>query len=34
MLVTRSAELERLLGGPPSDQPELLAAARHAIGTS
>lgn len=32
VLVTRSAELERLLGRPPADQPELLAAARAAIG--
>jgi hypothetical protein len=31
MLITRSAELERLLGEPPADQAELLAAARHAI---
>lgn len=32
MLITRSAELERLLGAPPADQAELLAAARDAVG--
>jgi hypothetical protein len=32
MLVTRSAELERLLGRPPADQPELFAAAKAAVG--
>ncbi|HWJ99023.1 MAG TPA: hypothetical protein VNQ33_12745 [Acidimicrobiales bacterium] len=31
MLVTRSAELERLTGEPPAHQPELLAAARDAV---
>ncbi len=31
MLITRSAELERLLGAPPADQAELLAAARAAV---
>lgn len=31
MLVTRSAELERLLGRPPADQPELVAAATAAV---
>ncbi len=34
MLVTRSAELERLLGRPPADQPELLGAAADAIGAT
>ena len=33
MLLTRSAELERLRGQPPADQPELLAAAATAIGS-
>lgn len=33
MLVTRSAELERLLGAPPADQAELLAAARTVSGS-
>jgi hypothetical protein len=32
VLVTRSAELERLAGRPPADQPELLAAATAALG--
>ncbi|WP_426571198.1 hypothetical protein [Aquihabitans sp. McL0605] len=32
MLITRSAELERLGGSPPADQPELLTAAAAAIG--
>lgn len=34
MLVTRSAELERLLGRPPADQPELFGAATDAIGAT
>ena len=34
MLVTRSAELERLLGHPPADQAELLAAAGPALDAS
>ena len=34
MLVSRSAELERLLGHPPADQVELFAAARDAIGAA
>jgi hypothetical protein len=31
MLITRSAELERLLGEPPADQAELFAAALDAV---
>ncbi len=34
MLITRSAELERLLGAPPADQAELLAAARTSLGAT